>query len=91
MTHKSNRKKPAPINQDRSILIPSFSSSGDNHKTTNQGDFWSQHVYEKDGGGGESEKKNVFAETEKAKLQVELRLEQKKLKYTTYECFFLLS
>jgi len=34
MTHKSNRKKPAPINQDRSILIPSFSSS-DNHKTTN--------------------------------------------------------
>jgi len=35
MTHKSNRKKPAPINQDRSILIPSFSSSSDNHKTTN--------------------------------------------------------
>ena len=34
MTHKSNRKKPAPINQDKSILIPSFSSS-DNHKTTN--------------------------------------------------------
>ena len=34
MTHRSNRKKPAPINQDRSILIPSFSSS-DNHKTTN--------------------------------------------------------
>ena len=35
MTHKSNRKKPAPINQDRSILIPSFSSNSDNHKTTN--------------------------------------------------------
>ena len=35
ITHKSNRKKPAPINQDRSILIPSFSSSSDNHKTTN--------------------------------------------------------
>lgn len=35
MTHKSNRQKPAPINQDRSILIPSFSSSSDNHKTTN--------------------------------------------------------
>jgi len=34
MTHKSNRKKPAPINQDRSILIPSFSSISDNHKTT---------------------------------------------------------
>jgi len=35
LTHKSNRKKPAPINQDRSILIPSFSSISDNHKTTN--------------------------------------------------------
>ena len=29
LTYKSNRKKPAPVNQDRSILIPSF-SSGDN-------------------------------------------------------------
>jgi len=34
LTHKSNRQKPAPINQDRSILIPSFSSISDNHKTT---------------------------------------------------------
>ena len=27
----------------------------------NLDDFWSQHIYEQDGGGGESEKKKVFA------------------------------
>ncbi|KAL7530701.1 hypothetical protein ACHAXR_003633 [Thalassiosira sp. AJA248-18] len=32
LTHKSNRKKPAPVNQDRAVLIPSF---GDDYKTLN--------------------------------------------------------
>ena len=34
LTHKSNRKKPAPVNQDRAILIPSFGDG--NYQTNNR-------------------------------------------------------
>ncbi|KAL9181744.1 hypothetical protein ACHAXT_012087 [Thalassiosira profunda] len=36
LTHKSNRKKPAPVNQDRAVLIPSF---GDDYEV-NEGNFF---------------------------------------------------
>ena len=38
LTHKSNRKKPAPVNQDRIVMIPSFAS--DNTKIGNKNNFF---------------------------------------------------
>ncbi|KAL7531973.1 hypothetical protein ACHAWF_003980 [Thalassiosira exigua] len=40
LTHKSNRQKPAPINQDRAVLIPSFCNECQSINITSRGQFF---------------------------------------------------
>lgn len=40
LTHKSNRQKPAPVNQDRIVFIPSFATDKTSLQDNNSGNFF---------------------------------------------------